>query len=321
MPPARKVDAVLNVFAKPYQTALSALSLLRHSGESIDRIFFQFEPQGSRYDAVPPYAVAEYLGGRAQIFQPDIWLECEALAPQRLTETAYRMSVRYQHAFEHTDKRFLFITHNDVLVVRDIVSTLLEAADGHFVVGPLGQCWNCPASSAELVKEAGLGDSPCSPLRYYDFRPDYAGLCRLYSLGRERGFRLRAYDKGWQAHYDPSHPAWPLPECRVNEWGCLVDVAATKDHVSPLGPVLPFGAFEACGELTYDTSVAWFRALNRLGLKARHVDIDHCLRHWIGNDKMTRAKHAGAEERARMILEKQYPDFVVWCRTHNKGLF
>ena len=37
------VDVALNVFAKPYQTALSVLSLLRFCRERINTIFFQFE--------------------------------------------------------------------------------------------------------------------------------------------------------------------------------------------------------------------------------------------------------------------------------------
>lgn len=321
MADVNRVDVALNVFAKPYQTALSVLSLLDHSNERIDRIFFQFEPAGSRYDKVPPYAIAHYLGERAVIFQPDIWLECAPVEPARLADPVYRFSIRYQHAFEHTDKRYLVLVHNDVFVVRDLVSALLEQAHGFFAVGGIGQCWNCPASDAGLVNAAGLGNAACCPDGYFDFRPDYDGLRRLYALGREMGFPQRAYDLGWQAQYAHAAFAWPLPECRVNEWGCLVDVAATRQYVAPLGPVLPFGAFEACGAVTYDTDVAWFRELSRLGLRARHVDIAPYLRHWVGHDKMAQGKYVQAEDRARRILEKQYPDFVSWCKQQENHLF
>lgn len=322
MPPVpSKVDAAVNVFAKPYQTALSVLSLLRWSGERIDRVFMQFEPKGSRYDSVPPYAVAEYLGSRAVVTQPELWLRRETPDRARLDDAAYRLSIRYEYAFERTDKRHLFILHNDVLVLKDIVGAMLELADGFFAVGGIGQCWNCPAADAALVGAAGLGDEACSPDRYADFRPDFAGLGRLYALAEERGVFARPYPEGWDEHYAAANPAWPLPECRVNEWGCLVDVALTRAHVVPQGDILPFGAFEQCGSTRYDTAAAWFRELNRLGLRAKHMDTGGHLRHWVGNDKMMEKPYREAEDRARLILEKNFAPFVNWCRKRDNGLF
>ena len=54
---AETVDVAVNIFAKPFQTALSLLSLLKHSGEHVGVIWLQFEPYGSRHDAISPYYI------------------------------------------------------------------------------------------------------------------------------------------------------------------------------------------------------------------------------------------------------------------------
>ncbi len=319
MPDRPTIDLCLNVFAKPYQTALSVLSLLRFSGGRIGRVYLQFEPYGSAFDSAPPYAVAEYLGDRAVVSQPRHWLKLDPTDVSRLADPEYRLSIRYQHAFEHSSARYLLTLHNDVLVMRDIAGAMLDAADGAFAVGGLGQCWNCPAADAGTVRAAGLGDAPCSPDRYRDFRPDYAGLQRLYQTAVERGVFVRPYWEGWQVRY--AGEAWPLPECRINEWACLVDLEQTRPLVAPAGDILPFGSFEACGTICLDTAVAWFRDLHRRGLHARHLDTGPYLRHWVGNGKMTRAKYLKAEANARAILEKSFRPFADWCKERGNGLF
>ena len=319
------VDVAVNIFAKPYQTALSLLSLLRFSGARIDRVYLQFEPAGSMFDPAPPYAIAEYLaegemGDRVVVFQPEHWLKREDTDPARLaTDAEYRLSVRYQYAFENSDKNRLFVMHNDVLIKKDIIGAMLEAIGDAFAVGQLGQCWNCPASQADIVREAGLGGTPCSPERQRDFRPDMEGLKRLYAIAPRHDFFVRGYNRGWNEAYRTD--AWPLPECRINEWGCLVDLAKTRPHVMPEGAALPFGAFEACGTGSLDIAAPWFRELCRLGLRAQAMDIGPCLTHWVGTAKKTEYKYSRAEGNARSILEKHFPEFVLWCRKRGNGLF
>ena len=322
MSESARVDVAMNIFAKPYQTALSLLSLLQFSGRHIDRIYLQFEPQGSMFDPAPPYAIAEYLGDLGiwiVNYQPKYWLHLDPVEPARLDDPEYRLSLRYQHAFEHTDKQYLFVLHNDVLIKRDIVGAMLDGIGDAFAVGQIGQCWNCPASNEILVQDSRCADFACSPERYRDFRPDFEGLKRLYALAVERGVFVRPYWEGWETHYaaDP----WPLPECRVNEWGCLVDVAMTRPLVRPQGDILPFGGYEPCGKICLDIDVVWFRELNRRGLYARHMDIRPYLTHWIGTGNNTERKYLQAEHNARRILEKHFAPFVGWCRARGNGLF
>ena len=42
------IDVAMNIFAKPYQTALSVLSLFKHSGGHVGNVWLQFEPYGSQ---------------------------------------------------------------------------------------------------------------------------------------------------------------------------------------------------------------------------------------------------------------------------------
>lgn len=313
-----KVDVSLNIFAKPYQTALALLSLLKHSGEHIDKIYLQFEPAGSRFDAVPPYAMAEYLGARAIVTQPEIWIECDAVDKTRLGDSAYRQSLRYQAAFEHTDKDFLFMIHNDVFIKKDIIGTFLGKIDGAFAIGPLGQCWNCPASMPEVMQAAGLGE-PCNGERYQEFKPSFAQMEHLYAVAREQGAKVRPYWEGWDEFYRKQ--AWPLPECRVNEWACLIDMKQTRHLTRPFGDILPFGAYEPCGSVTLDISVPWFRELNQRGLFARNFDVSRYLHHFVGSFRVVREEYLQAEEKARIMLEKGFPDFVIWCRERKNGMF
>ena len=148
------VDLALNVFAKPLQTSLSILSLLRHSVRYIDIIYLQFEPYGSAFDTASPYVIAEYLGERARIYQPKYWFELKAADPARYADPEYRLSVRYQHAFENSDKRYLLTIHNDVLVMKDIVGAMLERIDGLKIWGPP------PAEKAGLVSFSVDGVHP-----------------------------------------------------------------------------------------------------------------------------------------------------------------
>jgi hypothetical protein len=317
------VDVVLNIFAKPYSTALSVLSLLRFSGRHLGRLYLQFEPAGSVYDEAHPSLLADFLreslGERVLVFQPEYWLYLDPPDPARMGDPAYRLGIRYESAFEGSGGKYLFVMHNDVLILRDIIGMMLENLDGAFAVGQIGQCWNCPASRPELVRAAGCGPQACRPESYHEFQPDFAGLVRLYEAARKAGFFVRPWWEGWEERY--AENAWPLPECRVNEWACLVDLELTRKYAPPLGKLPPFGAFERCGRFCLDTAVAWFRDLNRLGLRARHLNLDGLLRHWVGTGKMDAYSYGRLEGNSRVLLERHFPSFAAWCRKRDNGLF
>lgn len=324
-----KADAALNIFAKPWQTALSVLSLIRYAGTRLGVIHLQYEPFGSRYDRLDPMLLSRYvseeLGRPCALFQPGHWLDLKAPDPARLNDRAYRLGIRYQAAFENSGARHLLLLHNDVFIFRDVLGALLDAAQREereqgrapFAAGRIGQCWNCPAGNAALMRD--LFDLPaCAPEHFEEYRPLFAGpsgparLQELYGEARKRGMFTRPYDASF------SVCSWPLPECRVNEWACLIDLAQTRPLTVPLGGALPPGAFSPCGdraregEVTLDTGVAWFRSMYAHGLRAAHLPVESCMKHWGGTGRNTERAYRLAEDNARMLLERHFPAFIRW---------
>lgn len=299
------------------------------AGTRLGVIHLQYEPFGSRYDRLDPMLLSRYvseeLGRPCALFQPDHWLDLKAPDPARLNDRAYRLGIRYQAAFENSGARHLLLLHNDVFIFRDVLGALLDAAQREereqgrapFAAGRIGQCWNCPAGNAALMRD--LFDLPaCAPEHFEEYRPLFAGpdgparLQELYGEARKRGMFTRPYDASF------SVCSWPLPECRVNEWACLIDLAQTRPLTVPLGGALPPGAFSPCGdraregEVTLDTGVAWFRSMYAHGLRAAHLPVESCMKHWGGTGRNTERAYRLAEDNARMLLERHFPAFIRW---------
>ncbi len=161
---ARRVDVAISVYGKPFQTAVTLASLFENCGSLIDKVYFQEElnqPHGtcpSRVaGAFPDQAFIRYI--------PKRFLSWHANDPAKLSDTDYRQSIRYQYAWETTNKQKLFVTHNDCLYSSDIIAGMLERIEGtqYSGVGLIGQCWNCPASTAGV----------CSRENYLAYSPTY----------------------------------------------------------------------------------------------------------------------------------------------------
>lgn len=308
-----KVDVALNVFAKPFQTALSLLSLIRHSGERINRIWFQFEPVGSIHDKVSSYYIVDYihkvLGIQCIASQPDIWIDLEKADETKFEDVKYRTAIRYQYAIENSKNSKLFIMHNDVVILRDIIGDLDKQIGDSFAIGQLGQCWNCPASNAELVKEI-MHTPACTPETYASFRPTFTQLKELYRRAREKNIFVRPYDEGFTGFFD--NAPWPLPECRINEWACLLNLDKIRPFHPPFGQDFPFGAFKQCGPINLDTAVAWFKNMHEHGFKARHFNLHGYIKHWVGTGNNTARKYMINENNAFSILKRNYKDYLVW---------
>jgi hypothetical protein len=289
---SEKVDCAINVFGKPFQTALALLSLFRHSGTHIDTVYLVTEQNSAGsletlIDRLPK--VVRYT--------PRHWLWTNPADERRLDDDGYRLSIRYQYAWERSDKRHLFITHNDCEYTGDIVGAMLAGIGDRIAIGRIGMCWNCPASWANR----------CDPLRYWDFRPSFAELAALYRAAEAPvGHRKRNYDR---PEFDASfqrHP-WPLPECRVNEWAAMVDLDIARPLTRPIGSVIPFGAFSRSGSDIIDTGAAWFRGVSQQGYKAAHMEVEEYVRHGGGHPAMfDRSLYDEGERRARETLLADY---------------
>lgn len=302
------VDVLINVFSKPYQTALSLLTLLHHSGKHIDRIYFHEEPARSSFERTGHEKILRYLSEKIVYFQPKYWITNEETDVSRLAEEEYRLSVRYQYGLENSQKKYVLFIHNDIRVTSDVVSLFLKEIEGYSGVGQIGQCWWCPAAHNQL----------CHPGAYLDFRPDFPRLNELYTQGFHPRQR-RAYHYGWGEQFR-SRP-WPLPECRLNEWCALVDRAKILPHTQPQGTAVPPGMQVPSGAkigenfdepVNLDTGVQWFRDLSHQGHRFKHVPIEAHVEHARqGRVALYDAeKYVTAEMSAKMALQRQFPEYM-----------
>jgi len=270
-----KVDVLINVCGKPLQTTLALLSLERACGKRIDTIYFT-EEDTTRTEHDTPIiddANSAYIIDRLQcrvVYQrPAQWNYCFPLERDKLDDTEYRHSIRYQYGWEMTDKDHVLIIHNDTYFHGDVVGALLDNIGDAVAIGHIGQCWYCPAAFT----------GRCDSSRYLDYRPDSGELLRLYRQTKPpQGSQLRAYHMPVMDDR-LMHQPWPLPECRVNEWCALIDMKKARPLTVPHGRVTPFGAIIGVGPQILDVGCQWFREMNIRGHVCKNFDIYQYMHH------------------------------------------
>ncbi|MBD5641864.1 MAG: hypothetical protein HDQ91_05555 [Desulfovibrio sp.] len=314
MTPKHAVDVAVNIFGKPFQTSLSLLSLLDRSRQHLNKIWLNFEPFGSKFDKLQPYVIHDYLRERCDIpceaSQPDFWLARDTPDQERMADPAYRSAIRYQYAWERSSAPWLFIMHNDVYFIRDLLGAMLGQIGDAAAIAEIGQCWNCPAANAGLAGSI-CASAPCQRQHYQEFSCTATQLRNLYREAQKSEKFSRPYDAGC-IEADFSEQPWPLPECRPNEWACLINLAKTRPITVPNGDVYPYGAFKMCGNAHLDIGVAWFRGIHRHGMACKHINVRDYLKHWVGTGKKSATRYAQAEDNALAILKKRFPDYIEW---------
>lgn len=294
MPQPHSVDVAISVYGKPNITAVTLMSLLKQSGQWIDTIYFieeRKQPEHTDYawlkEWLKPYKVVYY--------RPWVNYGYKNMneSPRRhlLPLPALRQSLRYQYAWEMSDKNKLFITHNDVLYKRDLIGAYLNHIGDGIAIGKVGQCWNCPAFKEGI----------CDGDRYLDYRPSKAEVVQLYTRhGDARG-------GSYQKQLD-KQGAWPLPECRLNEYACLIDLEKARPATNPYGKAQPFGFF---GNI--DIASDWFSDVIHQGFSVTHFDYDPYAAHsWVnafnnGHRALSdRVIYDTEEEIARQYLETEF---------------
>ena len=255
-----KIDIAMNVYGKPYQTALTLRSLMKYSGQYVGKIFITLEknqPEGFSIQVLKDlladlpieyYTPRMYLGWTEKIRRP--WIVNALLA-----FPFYRHSIRYQYAWEKTKAKYLFLTHNDMAYHADVLGGYVSSLQGRIAVGHVGQCWNCPAHEVH-----------CDGSRYWHYRPTMEEVRDLYV-----GWKAdRAVHQG---QLDDDKVSWPLPECRLNEQAALIDMEMAKSITVPKGPCAPIGT------MTMDIGIKWFREVALQGFQVSHDSYFNYARH------------------------------------------
>jgi hypothetical protein len=230
-----KVDVCINVFGKPWQTLCTLKTLMKHSGDKIDKIYLIIE-------STQPYNesllwIFSYFDNLI-IHTPNTYIFTKHHI-NNLDESD-RHTVRYQYGIEKSDKKFIFITHNDVLYTGDIIGDMLDKIGDSVGIGEMGQCWNCPAFSEGL----------CSGSKFYDWNPSIEEVLSLKLPHIRTGLH----------NIDRENPK-PMPECRLNEWACLINRELNNKETYPNGDTPFFGMYGL------DLGDRWFKSLHLKGYK------------------------------------------------------
>lgn len=262
-----KVDVIIQVYGKPYQTICTLKSLIKHSGKWIDKIYFleEFEhPFGDKVKWVVDKfdnIIHHKYDKKVNIYgikSKDVPLE----------------NIRHQFGIENSNKKYVFVTHNDVLYTEDIIGNMLENIGDNVGIGEIGQCWNCPA------KAKGL----CSGETFYDYNPTYE---EVIALGLPH-IRTRI------DNVSKLHPK-PLPECRLNEWACLIDREACIKEGRPF-----FGEFDD------DSGTEWFKAMHFKGYKFKDYRKDFIHMYWANTGGHQVEQHKDLYRTSEEVAKKYY---------------
>ena len=286
------VDVAIQVYGKPYQTALTLASLARWSARWIHRVFvIEERNQPEPVDFAKLSAASRLPLVR---FRPKHWFGVKPVnALWRMRFRDYRQSFRYQYAWETSDRRFLFLTHNDMLYSGDLIGAYLDRIGGSIGIGMVGQCWNCEAHYAGV----------CIPERFKLYRPTQAQYRDLLANTRSGPRRDR------HPQVDTARePAWPLPECRLNEFAALINMETARPLSYPRGDVLPFGA-----NIGVDVGSHWFRQVCEMGFDVQHFAYGEYATHaWASSGRPgfeadgNRDLYDEAESRALELLRSDF---------------
>ncbi len=282
-----KVDVAVAVHGKPWQTASTLFSLLEHSGRHIDKIWFHEEPKHVNNDGVD--FVLPWFADKLVHFKPPLFLGYEKLTPTIMrrvrNDPDYRRSIRYQIPFEDTEKRFLLFCHNDTFFTGDVVGEMLKRLENspYVGIGMIGQCWNCPAHAAGV----------CDGARHESFNPSYSeaiALVKKYPMPRTRA----SHFSRWKRNF--------MPECRLNEFACMLDLDKCRPLVFPKGDVAPLGLFAE------DTGTKFFQDMRRRGERFLHYPEHFHHGRFAPNASGNALEHASQIDNYRLAeeLAKQY---------------
>lgn len=281
-----KIDVILNVYGKPYQTYTTLKSLLNVSGYFIDKIYFILEsnqPHNAKFDIV--FNDTE-LSKKIELYTPKHYLYTNSSKKESYRNESFRLSLRYQYGLEKSNKKFVFITHNDVLYKNDIVQYFIDNIQTNMGIGEIGQCWNCPFSFAEI----------CNRYNYASHKQSYKEVKNIFKQYKPvRPYKL---DK---------KSVFPLPECRLNEWFCLLNRALYTQHSYPYGKNL-FGTYVN----GTDIAVEWFKEMNLIGQKFKHISTENYAIHAYFSEEgnghqalFSSEKYFIQEERAKKYIDER----------------
>jgi hypothetical protein len=251
-----KVDVIINVYGKPYQTFCTLKSLMEHCASHIDKIFFICELE-EPFNNSALHIANDF--DNTEVYMPPVNHYFEPRQNREVyNDETERFCLKYQYGIEKSNKKYVFITHNDILYTGDIIGEMLSQINDFVGIGLIGQCWNCPANK----------NLSCDGDKMEHYNPTYPEVLEL----------LKSYlsPRTMSSNVDIEHPM-PLPECRLNEFACIIDREITVKESWPNGDSPLFGSLN--GIYGVDMGCEWFRSMVLKGYRFKNYDINKISQH------------------------------------------
>lgn len=256
-----KIDVAIQSFKKPESLIYTLLSLKKYCGDYIDTIYINDDCSGG--DLINYYkddilkkrlypikikirVNTKPSGYTYTLLTKEMWNKKNTIEKIRLLGHLFigRLKfyknpddIRYQWAINNTDKKFIFLIHDDIKFFDNVLKLYIDEInknDNIAIVGDLGGCKFC---------EFGPCGKNCSPEKI--MKKEYP--CKEYPItGKKKNILLRLLGR-YNRH------------CRINEWCCLIRVSVAKRLKDDYG--IYFGNYEGGG----DVGTYWFEKIIELG--------------------------------------------------------
>lgn len=306
------VDVAIQSYKKPESLVYTLLSLKKHCGEHIDTIYINDDCSGE--NVIEHYLAPELIA----IMRPIVIKTRTNLKPSGYTHTIVTKEVfckknfinklqlighflikrakwykttddiRYQWAINNTNKKWIYLIHDDIMFIDDVLGLYISEAKKNknlAIIGDLGGSKRCPF---------GPCGENCSPSKILN--KEYP--CENYpNMGKKS---LMHTVLGRYKRY-----------CRINEWSCLINVSIANE-IANQG--VYFGNYESGG----DVGTYWFEKIIQAGydfidpLPIREDRIKYYLHWWQGyegHDIWVDRGNGKAEYEKSMIINRIKEDF------------
>ena len=257
-----KIDVAIQSYKKPESLIYTLFSLKKCCGDYIDTIYINDDCSGSNIaemyksrkltEALKPIKIIVRVndkpsGYNVTLMTKDAFMKkniinkIQILSYSLINRLSFHKTsddVRYQWAINSTDKKYLFIIHDDIKFYDNVIKLYLNCFkenDKLAIVGDLGGERLCPF---------GPCGQKCSPEKILD------GIypCKTWPI---TGYRSLAHRMMGRFRRD----------CRINEWCCMININAAKEIYNKYGVF--FGNYESGG----DVATYWLDRAIKLNYK------------------------------------------------------
>ncbi|NIJ52418.1 hypothetical protein [Dyadobacter arcticus] len=255
-----KTDVCVIYYGKPYQTIISILTLLKYSRHNINKLYITVERRQPFDKFGDIYQIIKEIRPLIEIdlYFPRYFYQLGGLDYERTrNDSVYRWQIPYQYALDNATSEYLFIMHNDMVFHKDMIGDMMPVItsdDSIAGTGSIGQCWSCPGFSARV----------CHGSKFHEFIPTQAEALELHE-------QYNTPRKEKDIEVIQTGRFYPMPECRLNEYACMIKLSTYRKETLPKGNNVCFGGNWG---FTADLGTGWFYQMVNQGYKFKHFVLE-----------------------------------------------